>query len=285
MNNNPTKLPLVSIGVPVYNEVKFMGQALESLLAQDYGRIEFILADNASTDGTFDLCARAAERDSRVSVLSASVNDGSTANYQRCLDAARGDFFMWAGGHDLWSSGFVSQCVEAFTQHPNAVIAVPESQWIDTSSLPYGSRACILDTREMDPLARVFSILWANMHPMYGLMRTSALRATGTIPNYSGADLILLTKMILQGDFVPAPNALWSRRQTRAKESYSDRQRRYYGNEFRIRKRLLPMLRLPYELLKTVWSSELAVLDKVAFTLALPAQMPARYLVARRRFA
>lgn len=285
MINTPPKLPLVTIGIPVYNEAKFLKQSLLSLLAQDYERIEFILSDNASTDRTQEICSEIAKIDPRVRVLYASINEGSTANFQRCLDTARGELFMWAGGHDLWSPNLVSQCIEILSRQPSAVIAVPESQWIDTSSQPYGDRAGILDTRGMDPLARIFSLLWANMHPMYGLMRTAALRATGPIPNYSAADLILLTKMILQGDFVPVPNALWSRRQTRNSESYADRQRRYYSSEFGIHKRLLSMVRLPCELLRTVWLSELSALDKIAFTLALPAQLPARYLVARRRIA
>ena len=179
-----------------------------------------------------------------------------------------------------------AHCVAMLAQHPEAVIAVPESQWIDTSSQPYGERASILDTRGMDPLARVFLMLWANMHAMYGLMRTSALRGIGPIPNYSGADLILLVRMILQGGFVPVPDALWSRRQTRMSEDYAARQQRYHGREFGIRKHgLFPMLRLPCKILQSVWLSDLAISDKITFTLALPAQLPARYLVARRRIA
>lgn len=278
-----TDSPLVSIGIPVFNEARFIGQSLASLLAQNYPRIEFIVSDNASTDGTAEICSSAAANDSRVRVLRAEANEGATANFQRCLDAASGELFMWAGGHDLWSVDMVSQCVHAIAEHPGAVIAVPDSDWIDTDGQVYGERAGILDTRGMDPLARIFSLLWANMHAMYGVMRTAALRATGPIPNYSGADLVLLSRMILKGDFIPAPNALWSRRQTRSNESYTQRQQRYKSSEFKISKQHFPLLRLVYELLATVWSSRLAVADKFAFTLALPALLPARYLVARRR--
>jgi glycosyltransferase involved in cell wall biosynthesis len=286
-SETPLSLPLVSIGIPVYNEARFLAESLASLLAQDYPNVEFIISDNASTDGTNTICTHAAANDTRIRVLNASVNEGSTANFQRCLDAARGELFMWAGGHDLWSSNLVSHCVETLSRHPAAVIAVPESDWIDLSSQPFGERTGILDTRGMDALARVFMLLWANMHAMYGLMRISALRATGRIPNYSGADLVLLARMILQGDFIPAAGALWSRRQTRESEDFKTRQQRYHGREFGIRKRgfarVLPVARMPYELLKTVWSSRLLRRDKIAFTIALPAQLPARYLVARRR--
>lgn len=258
---------------------------MASLLAQDYEKIEFIISDNASTDGTREICDRIAALDPRVRVLHADVNEGAAANFLRCVDSAQGDFFMWAGGHDLWSPNLVSQCVELLTCHPNAVIAVPESQWIDPLSQPYGDRAGILDTRGMDPLARILSLLWANMHAVYGLIRASALRAALPVPNYPAADLVLLSKLILRGDFVPASNALWSRRQTRTNESYADRQRRYQSSEFRIQKPLFHLTRLSFELLKTVWSSNLTMPDKISFTLAFPAQLPARYLVARRRIA
>lgn len=280
-------LPLVTIGIPVYNEARFLDLTLVSLFAQDYPNIEIIISDNASTDGTGEICARAANEDARVRVLYAAVNTGATANFQRCLDAAKGDLFMWAGGHDLWSFNFVSQCVDVLSRHPATVVATTESEWIDPTSQPFGQRACVLDTRGVDPLARVFMLLWANMHATYGLMRISALRATGPIPNYSGADLILLLRMVLQGEFVPVPGALWSRRETRMGEDFKARQQRYQGSGFGIRKnrldRLFPLARLPYEILRAVWSSDLTTADKIAFSVALPAQLPARYLVARRR--
>lgn len=281
----PTPQPLVSIGIPVYNEAAFLEATLASLLEQDYPHIELIISDNASTDATPEIYTRAAATDSRIRILRVEANDGSAANFRRCLDAANGDLFMWAAGHDLWSSNFVSQCVSALQSHPGAMIAAPESRWIDASSNSFGSRASILDTRSMDPLARLFTLLWANMHPVYGLMRTSVLRAAGPVSNYSGSDLVLLARMILMGDIVPASTALWSRRQVRPFETLQDRQRRYRSNQFKLGKSLFPLAQLSMELLRTAWASNLPVLDKLAFTLAFPCLLPARYLVARRRVA
>lgn len=276
---------LVSVGVPVYNEARFLEQTLDSLLAQDYPNLEFIISDNASTDGTLEICSRAAARDPRVRVLQSEDNMGSAANFQRCLDEAKGELFLWAGGHDLLSRNMVSRCVAALMAHPGATIATPASGWIDAASLPFDGYAGVLDTRGMDPLARVFTLLWANMHPMYGLIRTSALRMTGTIPNFPGSDLVLLARLILQGDFVPAHDATWSRRQTRDEETYDDRQRRYRSSDFKIGTPSFPMAQLVVELLKAVWSSKLALQDKLAFTVALPGLLPARYLAAKRRKA
>lgn len=279
----PKMPPLVSIGVPIFNEAAHLAMTLDSLLTQDYRNIEIVICDNASTDATPDICAHAAGRDPRIRVLRTKANLGATANFQRCLDEANGDFFMWAGGHDLWSPNYVSQCVAALDAHPTAVIAVPESNWIDEHGETYGSRASVLDTRDMAPLARLLTLLWANMHPIYGLIRIEKLRACGPLPNYPGADLVLLARLILAGDFVPAPMALWSRRQARAQENYRDRQRRYASSKVKIRGGRFPLLNLVYRLWHAAWSSSLPLSDKLAFTLALPGALPARYLIARRR--
>lgn len=274
---------LVSIGVPIFNEAMHLAMTLDSLLAQDYPNIEIVICDNASTDATPDICAHAAGRDSRIRVLRAAENQGATANFQRCLDEANGDFFMWAGGHDLWSSNYVSQCIAALDAHPAAIIAVPESNWIDENGQTYGSRASILDTRDMVPLARLLTLLWANMHPIYGLIRTDKLRACGSLPNYPGADMVLLAHLILEGDFVPAPMALWSRRQARKQENYRDRQRRYASSQVKIRGGRFPLLNLVCKLWGVAWSSSMSLGDKLAFALAFPCSLPARYLIARRR--
>jgi glycosyltransferase involved in cell wall biosynthesis len=52
--------PLVSIGLPVYNGMPYVAKALDSLLAQTYGNFKLIISDNASTDGTGDLCRNSA---------------------------------------------------------------------------------------------------------------------------------------------------------------------------------------------------------------------------------
>lgn len=274
---------MVSIGVPIFNEAGHLAMTLDSLLAQDYPNIEIVICDNASTDATPDICARAANRDPRVRVLRAVENQGAIANFQRCLDEAHGVFFMWAGGHDLWSPNYVSQCIAALVAHPSAVIAVPESNWIDENGQVYGSRASVLDTRDMAPLARLLSLLWANMHPIYGLIRTDKLRACAPLPNYPGADLVLLARLILEGDFVPAPAALWSRRQARTQENYGARQRRYASSQVKIHGGRLPLLNLVHKLLGVSWSSSMPLNDKLAFTLALSGSLLARYLIARRR--
>ena len=55
--------PLVSIGVPVYNGARTLPACLDSLLGQSYSKIDIIICDNASTDGTAQVCEGYAARD------------------------------------------------------------------------------------------------------------------------------------------------------------------------------------------------------------------------------
>ena len=52
------QLPLVSIVTPAYNQAAFLPETIESVLAQDYPRIEYIVIDDGSTDETPQILSR-----------------------------------------------------------------------------------------------------------------------------------------------------------------------------------------------------------------------------------
>lgn len=108
-----SELPLVTIGLPVYNGMPTIGEALETLLLQDYPNLQIIISDNASTDGTLEACQALTRQDSRVRIISKKVNEGAVANFRAVLDAADGEFFMWAAADDYWSPQFVSRLLPA----------------------------------------------------------------------------------------------------------------------------------------------------------------------------
>ncbi len=62
------KQPFVSIVTPVYNEVGYLGECIESVLAQTYTNWDYTIIDNCSTDGSGELAQRYAARDSRIRV-------------------------------------------------------------------------------------------------------------------------------------------------------------------------------------------------------------------------
>src|SRR5450759_3059115 len=115
-------LPLVSIGLPVYNAERYLSRALDSLLAQDYPNVELIVSDNASVDGTEEICRSYAQRDARVHYDRADRNMGAIWNFNRVFELASGEYFMWTAHDDLRDRRYVSACVAALRARPDAVL-------------------------------------------------------------------------------------------------------------------------------------------------------------------
>ncbi len=110
--------PLVSILVPVFNEATHITETLASISAQSYRNIEIIVCDNASTDGTFEVLQRWGVGRSNYIVRRNRENLGALANFQLALGLARGDFFMFVGGHDMVAPGFVAAAVRRMVGDP-----------------------------------------------------------------------------------------------------------------------------------------------------------------------
>lgn len=117
-------IPAVSIGMPVYNGEKWLARALDSLLAQTFTDFELIISDNASSDGTGEICRGYAEKDKRVSYYRNETNIGARGNFSRVVDLAQGRYFMWAAHDDWWAPEFVKRLVDELEAHPEAGLAM-----------------------------------------------------------------------------------------------------------------------------------------------------------------
>jgi glycosyltransferase involved in cell wall biosynthesis len=104
-------MPELIIGMPVYNGVTFITQAIESIRNQTFTGWALVISDNASTDGTRDICERFCSQDSRIRYCRQERNIGAPANFKFLLDQAGSPFFMWAASDDLWHPEFVSAAI------------------------------------------------------------------------------------------------------------------------------------------------------------------------------
>src|SRR3990172_9745452 len=111
MSNEKTitnkEMPKVSIGIPIYNEEKWVARALESLLAQSYPNIEFIISDNASTDRTGEVCRIYKAKDNRIKYYCNDTNTGLNRNYEKVVQLSDGKYFMWAAADDSLAPDFL----------------------------------------------------------------------------------------------------------------------------------------------------------------------------------
>lgn len=85
-------VPKVSILIPVYNRGDFIAECIQSALGQTYTDFEVVVVDNASDDGTWEICQRFAAQDHRVRVFRNDTNIGPVRNWKRCADEAKGEF-------------------------------------------------------------------------------------------------------------------------------------------------------------------------------------------------
>ena len=92
-SESAVEVPLVSVGVPVFNGEAFLEDAIRSALAQSLGDLELILCDNASQDRTAEICSDYAARDARVRYFRNPRNLGAAANYNLAFSHARGRYF------------------------------------------------------------------------------------------------------------------------------------------------------------------------------------------------
>lgn len=78
----------VSVVTPFYNTAEYLAECIESVLAQTLGDFEYVLADNASTDGSTDIASEYARRDPRIRFLHFDEHLPQVPNYNRALREA-----------------------------------------------------------------------------------------------------------------------------------------------------------------------------------------------------
>lgn len=202
--------PRVSIGVPVYNGEKYLARALDSLLAQDFADFEIIICDNASTDATGDIAEAYAQRDPRVHYHRNRENLGLAGNFNRTFELARGEYFKWATHDDWHAPQALSVAVKALDANPAAVVCASGVSLVDEHGDEFDQWLPSVDLETPPPHQRLHRLLWSmgETHPMYGLLRSSALRQTHVMQSYVGSDRTLLAELILLGPFVQVPEIL-----------------------------------------------------------------------------
>ena len=125
-----TTQPLVSIVMPSYNQADYIETALDSILGQDWTRLEVIVQDGGSTDGTKQLLQKKSKQDSRLRWVS-QPDDGPAAAINTALGQVRGTVIGWLNSDDCYAPGAITRAINAFTQHPGWMLCYGEGQHID----------------------------------------------------------------------------------------------------------------------------------------------------------
>lgn len=119
--------PLVTIVTPSFNTGRFIGDAVRSVLSQDYGNIEYLVMDGGSTDNTVDVLKQFDARVKWVSEKDKGQSDALNKGFAR----AKGTIFGWLNSDDTYASGAVNAAVEFLWSHPEVDAVYGDANFID----------------------------------------------------------------------------------------------------------------------------------------------------------
>lgn len=142
--------PLITIGIPIYNVERFIGQTIRSVLSQTYDNIEVIVTDDGSTDKTLNILK--AIKDPRVTVISDGVNKGISYRLNQQIELAHGKYFFRMDGDDLMMPYRVEKQVEFLESHPMVDVMGTSAIIIDDENNIIGKRVTKQETRTIESI-------------------------------------------------------------------------------------------------------------------------------------
>jgi glycosyltransferase involved in cell wall biosynthesis len=218
---NATHKPRISIGMPLYNCELYVAEAIESHLRQTYTDFELVITDNASTDGSPEICRAYAAKDSRIKYHCNPRNLGAGGNFRRCFELSEGEYFRWTPSDDVVGAELLELCVEILDRDPTVLVAYPRTRLIDANSQvlrDYDENLHLMEDRPSTRFKEAARRLrLCNLQ--YGLTRRETLARTGLIRNYAGGDIPLILELSLYGKFFEVPKTLFFRRMHEAASS------------------------------------------------------------------
>jgi glycosyltransferase involved in cell wall biosynthesis len=210
----------LSIGLPVFNGADYLEEVLQSLLAQTYSDFELIISDNASSDGTEDLCRSYAAQDPRIRYYRNTKNIGATQNWYRVFDLSGGEYFASVAHDDVYAPDYMEKCIAVLDQDASIGVCYSRTRIIDEKGCPLNDDRISrmlqakIDTLSSSPSTRLYNVIAVDYLciQLYGVMRSAALRATKVFLGYYGCDRNTLAELALLGKLYEIPEYLFFHR-------------------------------------------------------------------------
>ena len=141
------KRPLISIVTPSYNQGKYLEQTIQSVLKQDYPRIEYLIVDGASTDDSVEIIKKYVlvsgsllpqNRQQAVGLQSHKIDwwvsekdQGQGDAINKGLARVQGDIVAWLNSDDYYLPNAISAAVKVFEQNPHVIMIYGDMLAVD----------------------------------------------------------------------------------------------------------------------------------------------------------
>ena len=173
--------PRVSIGLPVRNGEKRVSGTIRSVLEQDVDCLELIISDNASDDGTEEICRQFARADARVRYHRQTHDIGLVANFTAVLARAEGTYFKWIGDDDWLAPSYVSRCAGILDDAPDVILVTTRQAPVGPDGTAVSARydgrrlASSSPAERFTEMLRLVTDSYLLLDPLYGMMRRAVV--------------------------------------------------------------------------------------------------------------
>jgi len=212
--------PALSVLMTAYNRAAYIGEAIESVLAQTFTDFELVVVDDCSTDGTADIATAYAARDGRVRVVRNQRNLGDYPNRNRAAELVRAPYFKYHDSDDVMYSHCLRVMHGMLASEPRAAFAL-------SASRPWPGGACPMLLTPALAFEREF-LGGGLFHvgPAAALFRTEFFRSLGGFPEMGiASDAIFWPRACRAGNVLLVPGDLFFWRE-HAGQEYARRQNR-----------------------------------------------------------
>ena len=127
--NELKSIPTISVCLPVFNGADYIAQAIDSVLQQSFDDFELLICDDASSDGTPEICR--SYTDLRIRYIRYEKNSGQAGNFNRCFTEARGELLTLLSADDYFLPGLLLDRVERLKEHPEVGFIVGGMKIVD----------------------------------------------------------------------------------------------------------------------------------------------------------
>lgn len=131
-------MPKVSIVLPIYNGQKYIRKSIESIIGQTFEDWELIVVNDCSTDNTEEIVKNYIKKDSRIKLVSNSVNQKLPNSLNIGFQYAKGNYLTWTSDDNIYLPNAIDKMVRYLDKNNNAYMVCAGMEYIDENDTPIG---------------------------------------------------------------------------------------------------------------------------------------------------